>query len=296
MSFTIPNEADAGNANQAEPDKVDFDILAEGSNRNGVDTGCAVSPQGSPDQTVAVAAGHVFINGLLYAVAAGNVSMAAADATNPRFDLVWVDNTGAKGKTDGTAAAEPVFPAIPSNSVILAVVYRAANDNTIAAADIVDKRIFQGNTVQYQQSTADMATRATTALADITDIKFTVRANRTYNILVQVPYSCYATTGIGVRIGATFPAGMGIGAVTGPTTLSAGALSGGTFTTSGASAALSAGVIATGSTRNMAFLNMIIRPTANGTVQIQYGAEVGTTTGAVAIGSRVTAICWDIGG
>ena len=41
MPFTIPNEADAFNANQAEPDSVDFDILTFGSGVTGVFAGCA---------------------------------------------------------------------------------------------------------------------------------------------------------------------------------------------------------------------------------------------------------------
>ena len=43
MSFTLPNLSDAGFADQAEPDKVDFDILAAGSGQTGVLTGCRVA-------------------------------------------------------------------------------------------------------------------------------------------------------------------------------------------------------------------------------------------------------------
>ena len=55
MSYGIPNEASAGFADQAEPDAVDFDILAAGFVCNGV-TDAAVTAQGTPDMTVAVAA------------------------------------------------------------------------------------------------------------------------------------------------------------------------------------------------------------------------------------------------
>jgi hypothetical protein len=63
MAFRIPNYGDAAYADQAEPDSVDFDILAAGHAIYGVKTGCAVSAQGTPDMTVAVAAGTVYVGG-----------------------------------------------------------------------------------------------------------------------------------------------------------------------------------------------------------------------------------------
>jgi hypothetical protein len=139
--FTIPNEAAAGFADQAEPDSVDLDVLVAGLKGDGVVTGCAVTAQGTPDMTVAVAAGIVSIGGVLAAVSAGNVTIAAAHATNPRFDLIAVDNTGAKSRVAGTASSNPVFPAVPANSVILAAVYVPANDTTINSNQITDKRV-----------------------------------------------------------------------------------------------------------------------------------------------------------
>lgn len=141
MPFTIPNEADAFNANQAEPDKVDIDILTAGYADSGVIVGCAVTAQVSPDMTVAVAAGAVTVGTAHAAVTAGNVTIGTADATNPRIDLITVNSSGTKACTAGTAAAEPVLPAIPADSVVLAAVYVPANDTTIASNQIVDKRV-----------------------------------------------------------------------------------------------------------------------------------------------------------
>lgn len=141
MAFSIPNKADAFHANQAKIDAVDLNIVAAASGGTGVLTGCAVTAQGSPDMTVAVASGTVLVAGTgVVSVSSGNVTITAADATNPRFDLITVGNTGTKAATAGTAAANPVFPAIPSNSVVLAAVYVPANDTTVAANQIVDKR------------------------------------------------------------------------------------------------------------------------------------------------------------
>jgi hypothetical protein len=141
MPFTIPNTADASDPSQAQIDKVDFDILIAGDLLTGVISGCAVTAQGAPDMTVAVAAGSIAISGVPVVVTGGNVTITAANATNPRFDLVVVDNTGVKSATAGVAAAVPIFPAIPANSVVLAAVFIPANDTAINANQIVDKRV-----------------------------------------------------------------------------------------------------------------------------------------------------------
>lgn len=71
----------------------------------------------------------------------------AADATNPRIDIVYAPDADADGVVDaiylaGTAAASPAQPATPTSGTILAAISRAANDNTIATADIADQRNF----------------------------------------------------------------------------------------------------------------------------------------------------------
>lgn len=141
MPFSIPNLADAFHADQAEVDKIDLDILVAGYAGTGVFSGCAVTAQGTPDMTVAVASGTVLVAGLSATVASGNVTITTADATNPRFDLVVVSNAGTKSVTAGTAAADPVFPAIPANSAVLAAVYVPASDTAIQSNQIVDKRL-----------------------------------------------------------------------------------------------------------------------------------------------------------
>lgn len=149
--FTIPNVADAFNAAQAQVDKVDLDIVVAGVAGTGVLSGCAVTAQGSPDMTLAVASGTVKVGATVVGVTAGNVTITTAHATNPRFDLVVVNDSGTKSVTAGTAAAAPVFPAIPASSVVLAAVYVPANDTTMASNQIVDKRMLLG--ALFHQST-----------------------------------------------------------------------------------------------------------------------------------------------
>jgi hypothetical protein len=152
MPFQFLNDPEtSAPTDQIEPDARDFEIMLAahsttagsgyGTGPTGVQSGCAVTAQGTPDQTVSVAAGVVRIGGRQVTVASGNVSLTAADATNPRVDLITVDTTGTKAALAGTASADPVYPALPAGKVILAQVFRAANDNTIQTADITDKRV-----------------------------------------------------------------------------------------------------------------------------------------------------------
>lgn len=139
--FTIPNVGDAANAAQAQVDKVDLEIIVAGIQGTGVISGGACSAQGSPDMTVAVATGLGRVGTTVFAIGSGNVTITTAHATNPRFDLVVVSDAGTKSVTAGTAAAAPVFPAIPASSIVLCAVYVPANDTAIASNQIVDKRL-----------------------------------------------------------------------------------------------------------------------------------------------------------
>lgn len=96
----------------------------------------------TPGQSVrTTVAGWIFQGGYKAYVAAGTVSLSAAHATLPRYDLVVAYRSGTLGKVDGTAAATPTPPAVPAYAVGLAWVYRAANDNTVSNAEITDIRV-----------------------------------------------------------------------------------------------------------------------------------------------------------
>lgn len=138
-NFEIPNAADAAFEDQAEPDSVDFDVLARAHFATGVISGCDVTAQGSPNMTVAVASGIVQVDGVLVEVASGNVTITAADGSLPRFDLIVVNSSGTKSAVAGTAATNAVFPAHPATSVVLAAVYVPAGDTAIGSTQIVSK-------------------------------------------------------------------------------------------------------------------------------------------------------------
>jgi uncharacterized protein YfiM (DUF2279 family) len=141
MAFKIPNLAQATYVDLAEPDSIDIDILVAAYNSTGVISGCAVTAQASPNMTVAVASGTVIVGGTRGTVTGANVTITTADGANPRIDLIVSNGSGTLSATAGTAAVEPVMPAIPSTSVVLAIVYMPAADTTISGSQIIDKRV-----------------------------------------------------------------------------------------------------------------------------------------------------------
>jgi hypothetical protein len=92
--------------------------------------------------TISTTAGSLLRNdGQVVTVAAvNNAALASApDATNPRIDLVVVDNaSGAVTNVAGTAAATPVIPVPAAGKTVLATVRVAANASTSAGVVITD--------------------------------------------------------------------------------------------------------------------------------------------------------------
>jgi hypothetical protein len=126
-----------------------------------------VTAQGTPNMSVAVAAGRAWIPGSQVANVSGGtfstqagyfalndgpatVTISTANATNPRIDLVYIavqdsfysgsNNATVLGVVTGTPAASPVAPAAPSNSLVLAQVAVAANATSITSGNITAAR------------------------------------------------------------------------------------------------------------------------------------------------------------
>lgn len=118
-----------------------------------------VAQNGTPNMSVNVAGGGCFVRGTqsahqgvyeAYNDATVNVSIAAADGTNPRRDLIVVqvrdaEYSGASNDVrivavTGTPAASPADPTIPENSLVLARVAVAAGASSITNANITDFR------------------------------------------------------------------------------------------------------------------------------------------------------------
>lgn len=144
MAFTIPSADEAlAPLVQSQIFETDLAILIAGSSGTGVVSDCGVTAQGSPDMTVAVASGTILAAGVAVSVTSGNLTVGAADATNPRVDLISASAAGVKTITAGTAAAVASVkpPDLPSGHIALAFVYVAATDTAINTNEITDKRV-----------------------------------------------------------------------------------------------------------------------------------------------------------
>lgn len=142
MPFTIPDKGEGANDLQSVFFQEYLDVLVAGiSGIDYVSSGLAVTAQGVPDMTVAVAAGVAISNGVSFTVAGANGTITAAHATLPRLDLVVITSAGAIAVRAGTAAAAPKPAARTANDVVIAVVYVPAADTTIAANQITDLRV-----------------------------------------------------------------------------------------------------------------------------------------------------------
>lgn len=163
--WTIPDKGEGDSNIQSVLFQEYLDVLVEGiSGKNCVLSGCAIT--GGADMTPAVAKGAVLSNGVLYAIAAADVTIGTADATNPRLDLIVVTSAGALAVRAGTAATNPKPPARTANDVVLAVVYVPANDTAIATTQIIDLRMLRENgpICIYRTTTAEVTNTTAAAI------------------------------------------------------------------------------------------------------------------------------------
>lgn len=120
-----------------------------------------VSAQTSPNMSVYVYQGSAFIGRstqggyLAYSTTQPTLTVATANATNPRIDLVYLQildhalgDAGAPslggyaqlGISTGTPAPSPTAPALPANAVSLATILVPANSTSVIQSNITDTR------------------------------------------------------------------------------------------------------------------------------------------------------------
>lgn len=105
--------------------------------------------------TFTVGACTYTINGVTYTSAITNITLTAASMTDPRIDVILVDNTGAATKITGTAATPPAEPSIdPSTQIGLIFVTVAANGTT--PSGIVNTPLYLDNAEWTCASTANI--------------------------------------------------------------------------------------------------------------------------------------------
>lgn len=179
MAFTIPNEADAFHAHQSEVDKVDLDILAQGFQGNGVISGLdIIQDTGSNMNVKTNTAGTAIVSGVVRKLAANvTATIGTAHGTHPRFDLVCITDSDTLVVVAGTAAAAPVFPAIPADRTVLAAVYVPANDTAITTAQVIDKRVIVLGRQPLVINRDDAVAGPNNSSSEVSLYTYTVKAN-----------------------------------------------------------------------------------------------------------------------
>lgn len=137
VPYTIPNDAVAAFADEAQPDAGDFAILGSTS---GVISGGAVTANGT-NMTLTVASVFALVNGTPLVNAGGSAVIGAASA-NPRWDLVYVNASNVitvlAGSPTATNPQLPVFD--PINGAVLAAIYIPTATSALVANNVIDKR------------------------------------------------------------------------------------------------------------------------------------------------------------
>ena len=146
------------NVGSWKPDRLDtihyIHKLAEARVGEGysVISGCDVHEKGTPDMDVVVDSGEIFYGDIYKTVAGNNVTISAANGTNDRIDVIYVDSSGVAQVHTGDAlpVSDPLGNAIWTQyespypktgcpaGVIIALVYVPANDTSIENAQIED--------------------------------------------------------------------------------------------------------------------------------------------------------------
>ena len=159
MALRTPPSWLQNGSHPAENDRLTTQALYATTGIIGL-TSLAVTQNGTPNMSVNIAVGWAAIVGtstttqgtyVSYNDAVVNAAIATASATNSRIDLVCltVNDAYYSGSTNnivvnvvtGTAAASPVAPATPANSIALAQVLVGTSVTSILNANITDVRV-----------------------------------------------------------------------------------------------------------------------------------------------------------
>jgi len=156
------------NVGSWQPDRLDtihyIHKLAESRMGEGyaVISGCDVTETaGTPDMNITVDAGEIFYNGNYVTVTGNAVAITAADGTNDRMDVIYINSAGTAVVHDGDVLAvsdplgntiwtqyeQPYPKAGCPSGTILALVHVPANDTAIGNAQIEDIAQYNVNKV-----------------------------------------------------------------------------------------------------------------------------------------------------
>lgn len=91
--------------------------------------------QATPDMTLIVASGEVYVVGALVSYAGGNSPSFTAPGSNNRIDILTINASGTLAVTQGVAGASPTAPTAPTGTMPICTVYLKSTSTSIQAYD-----------------------------------------------------------------------------------------------------------------------------------------------------------------
>ena len=161
--------------------------------RDGVTNGLEVTQDSPLDMSVNVSAGSCFIGGIEQKeTGITNITITAANATNPRKDIIVYDDSDNNPiVVTGLAATIPVIPNLSDDQILLAIINVIANETEITNSEIKDRSCWirslpTGLIVMWSGSSASIPygwklCDGTNSTPDLQD-RFIVGAGSTYAV------------------------------------------------------------------------------------------------------------------
>jgi microcystin-dependent protein len=87
--------------------------------------------QSSPNLTLHIESGIVYVGSTRVIYAGGNSPSFSAPSVNPRIDIVTIDNAGTIAIVQGTESASPSAPAYPTNKMVICEVYNRVGETAL---------------------------------------------------------------------------------------------------------------------------------------------------------------------
>ena len=114
---------------------IEFALAASGNGIGQTGGALAVTAEGTPSMTVDIATGWAVVSGQVTALRAATTLTFVAPVTDPRIDLIVINQTGTVSAVAGTENASPSAPSVPSDSIEIAKVYHVVGETHIDDAD-----------------------------------------------------------------------------------------------------------------------------------------------------------------
>ena len=91
--------------------------------------------QSTPDLTLKVSPGQIYFGSTLVEFAGGNSPSFTAPTTNPRIDILSINDSGTLVRTAGDEDASPSAPSVPAGEIPIAQVYNRVGQTSIKDED-----------------------------------------------------------------------------------------------------------------------------------------------------------------